>query len=50
MRTRRAILFPAILALAAAGSFLAGSSVPLAAAHAPATHVGAAAPNVYSHG
>jgi hypothetical protein len=49
MRTRRAILFPAILALAAAGSFLAGSSVPLASAQAHSTHV-VASPYVYYHG
>jgi hypothetical protein len=39
MRTGRAIVIPAILALSAAGSILAGSAVPVAAAQASATHV-----------
>ena len=44
MRIKRAIIIPAILALSAAGSILAGSAVPVAAAHAPAAHVVAASP------
>ena len=39
MRIRRAIIIPAILALSAAGSILAGSAVPVAAAQAPAVQV-----------
>jgi hypothetical protein len=54
MRIRRTIIIPAILALSAAGSILAGSSVPAAAAQAPSAHVLAAAspvsPNVYHYG
>jgi hypothetical protein len=38
MRVRRAIIIPAILALSAAGSILAGSAVSAAAA-APTVHV-----------
>jgi hypothetical protein len=51
MRIRRTIIIPAILALSAAGSILAGSAVPAAtAAHAPSTHVVAAAPATWYHG
>jgi len=39
MRIGRAIIIPAILALSAAGSILAGSAVPAAAAQAPSAHV-----------
>lgn len=42
MRIRRALIVPAILALSVAGSILAGSAVPLAAAHASTTHAVAA--------
>ena len=42
MRIRRTIIIPAILALSAAGSILAGSAVPVAAAQAPSVHVVAA--------
>ena len=42
MRIRRTIIIPAILALSAAGSILAGSAVPAAAAQAPSVHVVAA--------
>ena len=38
MRIRRAILIPAILTLTAAGSVLAGSAAPMAAAQAPGAH------------
>jgi hypothetical protein len=54
MGIRRAIIIPAILALSAAGSILAGSAVPVVAAQAPAAHVLAtgtpAIPSVYYHG
>ena len=43
MPIRRTIIIPAILALSAAGSILAGSAVPAAAAQAPSVHVLAAA-------
>lgn len=39
MRIGRASIIPAILALSAAGSILAGSATPVAAAQAPAAHV-----------
>jgi hypothetical protein len=39
MRIRRTIIMPAILALSAAGSILAGSAVPAVAAQAPTAHV-----------
>ena len=39
MRIRRAIIIPAILALSAAGSILAGSAAPVAAAQASSAHV-----------
>ena len=42
MRIKRALVLPAILALGVAGSILAGSAVPLAAAHASSGHVVAA--------
>jgi len=46
MRIIRTIIIPAILALGAAGSILAGSAAPAVAAQAPAVHhVLAAAPN-----
>jgi hypothetical protein len=54
MRIRRAIIIPVILALGAAGSILAGSAVPVAAAQAPIAHVlstaSSASPNVYYNG
>jgi hypothetical protein len=43
MRIKRAIVISAILALSAAGSILAGSATPMAAAQAPTVHVLAAA-------
>jgi hypothetical protein len=52
VRIRRAIIIPAILALGAAGSILAGSATPVAAAHAPSAQVLAASrahPHVYYH-
>jgi hypothetical protein len=53
MRIGRAIIIPAILALGAAGTILAGSAMPIAAGHAPSLHVQAAsssaAPNLYYH-
>ncbi len=39
MRIGRAIIIPVILALGTAGSILAGSAVPAAAAQAPTAHV-----------
>jgi hypothetical protein len=54
MRIGRTIIIPAILALSAAGSILAGSAVPVAAAQAPTVHVlstaSSAIPNTYYHG
>ncbi len=50
MRIRRTIIIPVILALSAAGSILAGSAVPAAAAQAPTVHVLAAHLNSYYHG
>jgi len=50
MRIKRTIIIPAILALGAAGSILAGSAVPAVAAQAPPAHVLAAAPHVYYNG
>jgi hypothetical protein len=54
MRIRRAIIIPAILALSTAGSILAGSAVPVAAAQAPSAQVlsaaSSASPQVYFHG
>jgi hypothetical protein len=49
MRFRRALVIPAILALGVAGSALAGSAMPMAAAHPAVVHVhiasGSATPN-----
>lgn len=42
MRIGRALVVPAILALSLAGSILAGSAVPLAAAHSSTAHAVAA--------
>jgi len=39
MRIGRTVIIPAILALSAAGSIVAGSVVPAVAAQAPAAHV-----------
>ena len=54
MRIGRVLIIPAILALSAAGSILAGSAMPVAAVHAPSVHAQAAAvssvPNIYYHG
>jgi hypothetical protein len=44
MTIKRTIIIPAILALSAAGSILAGSTVSVAAAQASTVHVVAAAP------
>jgi hypothetical protein len=38
MRIKRAVIIPVILAFSAAGSVLAGSVVPAAAAQAPSAH------------
>jgi len=50
MRLGRKIIIPAILALSAAGSILAGSAVPASAAQAPSVHVLAASPQTYYYG
>jgi len=50
MRIKRAIIIPAILALSAAGSVLAGSAVHAAAAQAPSAQVLAASPNTHHVG
>jgi hypothetical protein len=54
MRIKRAIIIPAILALSGAGSILAGSAVPVAAAQAPSAYVQAATvpaiPQTWYHG
>jgi hypothetical protein len=49
MRIGRSIIIPAILALSAAGSILAGSALPVVA-QTPAAVVVAAAPTVHSWG
>jgi len=53
MRIGRVLIIPAILALSAAGSILAGSAMPVAAVHAPSVHVQAvtvsSVPNIYYH-
>jgi hypothetical protein len=49
MRIGRSIIIPAILALSAAGSILAGSALPVVA-QAPAAVVVAAAPAVHTSG
>jgi len=46
MPIRRTIIIPAILALSAAGSILAGSAIPVAAAQAPSAHVQVATASV----
>jgi len=48
MRIRRAII-PTILMLGAAGSILAGSAAPVAAAYAPSAHVQVAAASVHPY-
>jgi hypothetical protein len=50
MRTRRAIIISAILALGLAGPVMAVSTATVAAGHAPAAHVEAAAPTYLYHG
>jgi hypothetical protein len=53
MSVKRSIVIPAILALSAAGSILAGSTVSAAAAQAPSVHVVAApsaSPNTHFYG
>jgi hypothetical protein len=52
MRIRRAIIIPALLALGAAGSAVAGSAMSAAAGHAPAAQtqvVAAAATATHYH-
>jgi hypothetical protein len=50
MRIRKTIIIPAILTLSAAGSILAGSAAPVAAAQASSVHVVASAPHTYFRG
>lgn len=51
MSVKRSIIIPAILALSAAGSILAGSTVSVAAAQATSVHVVAATPlGTHYHG
>jgi len=54
MPIRRTVIIPAILALSAAGSILAGSAVPATATQAPSAHVlsvaSSASPYMYYHG
>jgi hypothetical protein len=54
MRIGKTIIIPAILALSAVGSIVAGSAAPVATAQAPSVHVLAAAstahPSVYFRG
>lgn len=47
MRIKRAVIIPAILALSAAGSVLAGPAVSVAAAQTPHVHVVAMAPHTH---
>jgi hypothetical protein len=53
MRIRRAIIIPVILTLGLAGSSLAGTAAPSAAAHMSSIHVqaqgSAAVPRVFFH-
>ena len=50
MRIVKTIIIPAIVALSAAGSVLAASAAPVAAAEVPPSHVLAAAPHTYMRG
>jgi hypothetical protein len=50
MRIRRSVIIPAILALSASGSILAGSAVTAVVVQTPAAQVVAAAPGMYAHG
>jgi hypothetical protein len=50
MTIRRTIIVPAILALSAVGSIVAGSAVSVTAAQASNVHVVAAAPLTHMHG
>ncbi len=50
MRIRKTIVIPAILALSMAGSILAGSAAPVAAAQASSVHVLAASPHSFYRG
>jgi len=47
MRIRRSVIIPAILALSAAGSILAGSTASAVAAQGATAHVVAAAPHTW---
>ena len=50
MRIRRSVIIPAILALSAAGSILAGSTAPAVAAQGTTAHVVAAAHATWMRG
>ena len=50
MRIRRSVIIPAILALSAAGSILAGSTAPTVAAQGTTVHAVAAAPATWMRG
>ena len=50
MRRARAIIISAILAFGVAGSILAGSAAPVAAAQASSSHVAKVAPDTWYHG
>lgn len=50
MRIKLAIIIPAILTLVTAASIAAGSTAPLAAAHASTTQAGAVSPDFWYHG
>jgi hypothetical protein len=50
MPIRRVIIVPAILALSALGSILAGSAAPATAAQAPSVHVVASSAHTYFWG
>jgi hypothetical protein len=49
MRIRRSVIIPAIIALSAAGSILAGSTAPAVAAQGHTAHVVAMAPMTWVH-
>jgi len=49
MRIRRSVIIPAIIALSAAGSILAGSTAPVVSAHGHTSHVVAMAPRTWVH-
>ena len=50
MRIRRSVIVPAILALSAAGSILAGSAAPAVSTQGASSHVVIMAPHTWFHG